>query len=493
MPVSRRDFLKLTGAALGTVGTGFALNQAKPTPQALAAADDPVLHLLNRITWGPRPDELERAQAIGFEAYLDEQLSPDTLDDSEMETRLASLPALNMDRRTVYRLEEHRVYMALVEGMILRAVYSKRQLLERMVEFWSDHFNIAAGDFAHELVGFQNRAIRPHALGNFRDMLFATAQSPAMLYYLDNFINVAEHPNENYARELLELHTLGVDGGYTETDVREVARAFTGWTVHDGTPTGFYFDLEVHDTGEKTVLGHRLPAGRGIEDGLHVLDIVARHPSTARFICRKLCVRFVSDNPPQSLVESAAAVWMANHGEIRPVLRHIFLSEEFRQSVGQKLRRPLDFFIGALRATGTEIHSYWVMDEMLAKLAQTPYGWGPPDGYPDTAPAWMTSSGLLARWNTALALTHTATSEADTGMTAHLYERIGEPTTVGELVDAVARQVFAAPLPAEARGPFIAFAADDGGPDTPVTHHLLSRKLSSLFALMLASVLYQWR
>ncbi len=493
MQVSRRTFLKLSGAAL----LGNAAGRWAPPPEAhvRAVAANPIWHLLNRITWGVRPEELARAEAIGYEAYLDEQLHPETIDDAEAEERLRALPVLWMDRRALYGLEdrEWRCYQALVRGMVVRAVYSKRQLLERMVDFWADHLNVAGDDFLPDRVIYDREVLRKHALGKFRDLILASAKSPAMLMYLDNYISEAQHPNENYARELLELHTLGVEGGYTETDVKEVARAFTGWTVHDGTPSGFYFDPEMHDDGEKHVLGHTLPAGRGIEDGLHVISLAVNHPSTARFLSRKLCIRFVSDNPPQSLVESTAALWQQTDGDIRQVLRHILTSQEFLQSAGQKLRRPLDFFVGALRATGTQISDFDEMEEMLSALGQVPYGWLPPDGYPDQAERWMSTGGLVARWNVAAHLTHRAYSHAWDNHPTELHTRVGQPQTVGELVDAVARQVFGAPPEAQTRALFVRFAADGAGAETPVTRHLLARKLASLYQLMLSSPSYQWR
>jgi uncharacterized protein (DUF1800 family) len=496
MPTSRREFFKLAGGALaGAALSGTLIQQVKAyraSPQ-LPAATDSLLHLLNRLSYGVRPAEVEHARQLGFETYLDEQLNPATIPDDDMDKRLEKMPILFMDRKTIYQTN-YRQPEVLVEGMIARAVYSQRQLLERMNEFWTDHFNIPGdSDQAGDLIILHRDIIRKHALGNFRDIAFGVAQSPAMLYYLNQAESDKEHPNENYARELLELHTLGVDGGYTETDVKEVARALTGWTVKDGTKTGFYFDKNMHDSDEKVILGHALPAGRGIEDGLAVLDLAVNHPATAHFICRKLCARFVSDQPPASLVESAAARWMETGGEIKPVLRHIFLSAEFAQSVGQKLRRPLDFFIGALRATGTEFRNYWTMYGMLEDLAQIPFGWHPPNGYPDAAGAWVNSGGLLARWNVAMDLTHRATSESDSGMNSHLMERIGSPQTVGQLVDNVAAQIFGAPLSEESRSPFINYASGEQGAATSVDARLLSRKLGTLYGLMLSSPLYQWR
>lgn len=464
----------------------------------------PVLQLWNRLSYGPRPEDVERGEGLGYAALLEEQLNPASLDDSACDQIMATFPILFMDRRTAHKLPspEWRTYLALTIGTVVRAVYSRRQLLERMVEFWSDHFNMPASDYSLHMIDLQNLALRPHALGNFQQMLIAVTKSPAMLYYLDNFANIKDAPNENYARELLELYTLGVDGGYTEQDVKEVARALTGWTVQDGARTGFYFDPDTHDTEAKTVLGHSLPAGRGIDDGYHVLNLVANHPATAQFICRKLCVRFVSDNPPQSLVDSMAAVWREQRGEIKPVLRHLFLSSEFQQAVGQKFRRPLDFFIGALRATGTQVTEVWSYYGFFEDLQQEPYGWHPPNGFPDVAGAWVTAGGMLARWNTAMRLTHFAHSDPNTadgwGLVTQLQPRIGTPATVGQLVDAVSRQVYGATLHADARNFYMHYLTDEPltttpATDRPLTKKILGHKAATLFGLMLAAPEYQWR
>jgi len=432
---------------------------------------------------------------MGIEAYIEEQLNPASIDDAAVESVLRMNPILEMDRQTIHRLQnkEYRAYMALARGFFDRAVQSKRQLHERMVEFWTDHFNAVHDDIFPDLVIMHREAIRPHALGTFRDLLFGTAHHPAMLYYLDNYLSDAEHPNENYARELLELHTLGVDGGYTERDVTEVARALTGWTIFNGTQDGFAFNPDMHDSGEKVILGHTLPAGRGIEDGLHVLSILANHPSTARFVCSKLCRRFISDFPPESIVASATDVWIQTEGDIASVMRHIVYSDEFWASGGQKLRRPLDFLTAALRATGTDLYDWGTLDAMVDELSQPPYGWQPPNGYPDVGGAWINTGALLGRWNAAMALTHDANSNPDSGATVRLNERVGYPQTVGELVDIVANQVYAAPLTDEARAPFIDYASDGGDADTQVDGRLLSRKTATLFGLMIAAPGFQWR
>jgi hypothetical protein len=489
MQSSRRDFFKLAGGAVAAATLGEALIESVSAFAAetqRSASSDPALHLLNRLSYGVLPEDMARLSEIGLAAYLEEQLAPETLDDSGMDDILRQLPILAMDRRTIFSLGfDGRVYNSVIQGMVFRAAWSRRQLYERMVEFWTDHFNIPAEDLVHDVAVLHHAVIRRHALGSFRDLVIGTAQSPAMLYYLDQTYSDKDHPNENYAR---------VDGGYTETDVKEAARALTGWTVHDGTNTGFHFNPEMHDSEAKTILGHDMPAGRGIEDGLHLISIVVNHHETARFLCKKLCIRFVSDTPPESLVESATQIWIDNAGEVIPVLRHIFQSDEFAQSAGQKLRRPLDFIVGALRITHTRFSNPWQMHEMLKDLAQTPYGWTSPDGYPDTATAWLSSSGLLARWNAAMSLTHDAYSDPESGLSNRLDQLIDSPQTVQDLIDTVATRVFGAPDLSDAeQASYVAFVGDGAGASASVTPKIIAGKLGMLFGLMLASPRYQWR
>ncbi len=494
MNLSRRQFLKLGGMTAAMVSLSQAdLTAWASAPPQIPAATNPALHLLNRIAYHVDSAELARAQSIGLVAYLEEQLHPETIDDGLADDQLRLLPLLGMSREDLYLVDSYRVEQAMIQGFVVRAVHSKRQLLERMTEFWADHFNVAGEDYARENAVFQHTVVRANALGNFRDMLFATAKSPAMLYYLDNFSSKAEHPNENYARELLELHTLGVDGGYTEQDVVGVARAFTGWTVHNGVADGFYFDDNNHDMGEKQILGHILPSGRGIEDGLHVLSILANHPQTAHHLSRKLCRRFISDNPPQSIIDSTVQVWVESGGDIKTILRHLFASDEFMASVGQKFRRPLDFVIGAFKATGTTLDSNWTLYELLSRSGQIPYHWGPPNGYPDAAGAWINTSSLLFRWNAAMYLAEEAYSDPYFEGDTQLRERIGNPDTIGLLVDRVAEQVFGVPLSPDLAAPFLAYVAEGEPADARLHTHTIASKLGTLYAFMLASPLYQWR
>jgi uncharacterized protein (DUF1800 family) len=326
----------------------------------------------------------------------------------------------------------------LAEERLIRAAYSERQLEEVLVDFWFNHFNVFAGKgrTAVYLPEYERDAIRPHVFGRFRDLLEATAKSPAMLFYLDNWMSVDPEAadrrvnangkrrglNENYARELLELHTLGVDGGYTQKDVNEIARALTGWTMSPpsrqnstrfggpGLPgranpgdEAFHFAPMFHDRGTKVVLGHTITSGGGIEDGERVLDIVASHPSTARFIATKLARRFVSDNPPASLVTRAAARFRETDGNLREVVRAIVTSPEFFAANARqaKVKTPLEFVVSAVRATGTEMTGARPLLNALRDLGMPLYGCQPPTGYDDTAETWISSGALVTRINVA--------------------------------------------------------------------------------------------
>lgn len=338
----------------------------------------------------------------------------------------------------------------LLSAKVARAVTSERQLAEVMTDFWENHFNvfIGKGQLRYYLPEYSERTIRPHSLGRFRDLLGSVAKSPAMLLYLDNAQSVADSGqptlggrgvgrgrvgaaivnrriqrmdpaqraaveqlqqrrprglNENYARELLELHTLGVDGGYTQQDVIEVARALTGWGVNPPRQggSGFSFRAQAHDAGPKVVLGHKLKAGRGMEDGEEVLDIVSRHPSTATFISRKLVIRFVSDEPPEDLVERAAATFRRTDGDIREVVRVIVTSPEFfsRAAYRAKVKSPFEVTVSALRALGASADTTPFSAGLVGRLGQPLYGHQAPNGWPETGAAWMNTGAILNRIN----------------------------------------------------------------------------------------------
>lgn len=492
--LSRRHFLKISGAFALLATWDF----SRP-PQAFAGlvgVNASNYHFLNRITYGVTAAELQRVGSMGQSAYLEEQLFPERM---KKKGDIKVSPILNKSFKALRRIDDpwNAPYMAFVEAMVDRAVSSPAQLRERMVEFWSDHFNVAADELIIESIEYQRAAIRPNAFGTFRDLLLATAKSQAMLYYLDNAYSVAEHPNENYAREVLELHTMGVDGGYTETDVRELARALTGWTTNWETGAFVFADWD-HDKGAKRVLGKSLPAGRGIEDGMDILNYLANHPSTANFVCRKLCVRFVSDQPPAALISRMASTWLSTGGDIKAILRVMFLSSEFAAAAGQKLRRPLDFAIGALRATGTTFTDFWTLYYGLSMLGQVPYDWDPPNGYPDVGAAWLNSNGLLARWTVAQFVTQNAYWEQVYNkrkgtMKTPLISLLGKPENAGALVDRVATLVFGAPVDGELRDSLVSFASAGTGASAPVSTALLNERGPTLFGLALSSPAFQWR
>ena len=416
-------------------------------PQYVApelSAPEVAEHLLSRVTFGARPEDRRRIAREGVAAFLDEQFDPGRLDDGALDQQLGRFdilqkaPGALAERMTEQRQARKRnaaleqappppggagagpkmrepgvkreVIVALAQAKVLRAAYSRRQLLEVMTDFWFNHFNVFAGkaEEAALLPAYEQEAIRAHALGTFPELLEATARSPAMLLYLDNWRSAAPRPfarkrrglNENYARELLELHTLGVDGGYTEKDIVEVARCFTGWTIAEPrTNPHFVFRPAMHDFGPKLVLGHALPAGRGEEDGEEVLRILARHPATARFIALELARRFVSDQPPPELVDRVAETYRRTGGDIRPMLRTIFESPEFwsRDALRAKVRSPLEMVAGSVRALEAKVDDPLPLARAVARMGEPLYLAQAPTGYPDGAQTWLSSGALLSR------------------------------------------------------------------------------------------------
>jgi uncharacterized protein (DUF1800 family) len=315
----------------------------------------------------------------------------------------------------------------LTEGKLLRAIYSTHQLQELLVDFWFNHFNVFMnkGSDRFTLPTYEREAIRPHVFGKFYDLLLETAKSPAMLFYLDNWQSVGNDTpsrprpfapkqekrglNENYGRELMELHTLGVDGGYTQQDVINVARCFTGWTIAGPRKGGgFEYNEKMHDKGEKVVLGHVISAGGGMNDGLKVLDILAHHPSTAHFISLQLARRFVADDPPPSLVNRMAATFLKTDGDLREVTRVMITSPEFwsQGAYRAKVKTPFEMVVSALRATNADVTSAFLLGQELNKLGEPLYRKIEPTGYPNANAEWVSSAGLLDRMNFAVALAH---------------------------------------------------------------------------------------
>lgn len=476
-----------------------------------------ILHLLNRSEFGPAPGEADRVRQMGPKAFLEEQLHPAGIDDSDLEKRLLQLPTLAMssaelignyppprksgkaksgatgiqptaapaggkqpdgmepepprnrqatlaEQRLAALEGPRRVLVELAREEVWRAVYSKRQLQEVMVQFWMNHFNIYAlkGPDRWLLTSFERDAIRPNALGKFEDLLIATAQNPAMLFYLDNWQSSAppladveklegrkipnegeQHQrvvfmrrgpfggpfgrpryrraprqkrkngkesrglNENYGRELMELHTLGVNGGYTQQDVIEVARCLTGWTIRRPRyEAEFFFNPRMHDYHPKLVLGHKFPAGRGMEDGQEVLHLLAHHPSTARFISTQLCRRFVADDPPQSVVDRASSAFKSTRGDIREVVAAILTSPEFNSPAAYraKVKSPLEYIASSLRALGADTDAGLPIIMALDRMGHPMFQYEAPSGYADRAGTWINSSTLVWRLNFSMLL-----------------------------------------------------------------------------------------
>jgi uncharacterized protein (DUF1800 family) len=376
-----------------------------PLPPASTVEASPAMRILSRVAYGPRPGDIARVERMGHEAYIAEQLNPEKIAESAAcKWRVGSLSdMLNTDTGLLFDEDDHRLVQALRQATTLRAVYSSKQLFERVAEFWSDHFNIYAfkGQGPQLKVVDDQSTIRKYAMGRFRDLLGASARSAAMLGYLDNTVNRKGVPNENYAREIMELHTLGVHGGYTQHDVKEVARCFTGWTSDKNWHRGrFLFDTSAHDDGAKQVLGITIPAGGGIRDGEHVLDILAKHPATAHHLATKLCIRFLGDAQKETVLHVASA-FLKTGGDIRETLRALLTPQNLIDAP-PILKRPYDYAVSALRALNADTDCGTGIQAHLESMGQPLFGWPMPNGYPEEARSWV--GGLVPRWNFALAL-----------------------------------------------------------------------------------------
>jgi uncharacterized protein (DUF1800 family) len=487
-------------------------------------ADQQVLQALNRLTFGPRPGDVTRVRQMGVDRWIAEQLSPERIPDRETERYVARFPSysqpintlqvqypsrmkvlnarrniapgqpavpMTRDDSVAVQTAERAAGRLVADIQMLRvgrALITDRQLQEVMVDFWENHFTVydrKGQQMRYYLAAYDREAIRPYALGKFRDLLGAVAHSPAMLFYLDNWESVADSTeptlvarpirrfpqsgprrfaanvnpaappvprrparglNENYGRELLELHTLGVDGGYTQQDVINVARALTGWSIErpqeirDG-DAGFVFRPAFHDAGSKVVLGHALPPGRGTEDGEDVLDIVARHPSTARFIATKLCRRFVSDSPSPALVAKAAATFTRSNGDIRQVLWTILTSPEFfsRAAYRTKVKSPFEVVVSALRAVNAEPDTTPRTTQLIARMGEPIFGHQAPNGYPETGESWMNTGAILNRINFGLTVAANRVSGASLDHWPAAPALMAAPR--GEQVDAVINEI----------------------------------------------------
>jgi len=402
--------------------------------------------LLGRATFGPRPGEPEALQASGAEAWLEAELARPADPDGGLARRLAGFPALAWDesaflegaelgrsmgrdtaqrKRTLAMLKRKALRTAaqVAGARVVRAVHGPAGLREVMVDFWSNHFSVDArkGFLAGLLPHYQREVLDRHALGRFEDLLLAVARSPAMLVYLDNWTSTravgsagrgrARGLNENYARELLELHTVGIDAGYTQRDVVETARVLTGWSLESRSRPVFRFRPFLHERGAKTVLGERVPGG-GQEEGEALLRRLARHPATARHLARKLAQRFVSDAPPPALVARAAERFLETEGDVPAVLRVVLLAPELADPAHRKVKTPLRLYASALRESGGEARGDRETLRVLARLGELPFFARTPAGFPETAEPWIDPGAMLERMRLGLALAGSGTSRA---------------------------------------------------------------------------------
>ncbi|WP_328462104.1 DUF1800 domain-containing protein [Actinoplanes sp. NBC_00393] len=453
------------GAAV-TLAPGMPATAAPSSSPASLLPADPLLHLLRRATFGPSPASIAEIRKLGAAAWLDRQLSPATIPDKVADGVVARLPLSGLtiaQIRSQVSTGKLKLYSwdpmwQLGFAAVGRAIWSERQLFEVMVDFWSNHLNVTApyGDVWDSRADYDRNVIRKYALGRFSDMLKASSRHPAMLTYLDNRYSTKAAPNENYGRELLELHTVGL--AYTEADVQNAARLLTGLTVDHATGL-FKFDSAIHATGAVRVLAFQhanTTPGGGASAALAMIDYLALHPVTARRIVTKLCVRFVADEPPAALITALVKIYLDNGSAIAPVLRALFTSAEFAASIGAKTRTPFEDLAATVRTlgygpatSGTKFLEslYW----MCREAGQAPLFWGPPNGYPDVAAAWASPSGLLVRWNFHLSIaagwwpdTLVKPASLATGMVGVV------PATYGALIAAVGiRLTGIAPTPAQ--------------------------------------------
>ena len=523
MSISRRRFLAAGGTAAAAGLAAPALG-AWPRPELAWAAGcsepmrdpSPALHLLSRASFGPSRSELARLERMGASAWLEEQLAWESIDDRAVDAALAPLESLGWSAAQIKSGQGRPIANELIAATLYRAVASRRQLYEVMVDLWSNHFNVWHPE---ELVArtktIDDREVfRKHALGSFRDLAQGSSASPSMMRYLNTVRNTRQGPNENFARELMELHVLGVDGGYTEADVKQVALCFTGWNIR-GEDWTWEFRSAEHALGSKVVLGKRIPEA-GADEGRMVIDHLVDQPACARHVARKLCRRFVADAPPDALVAQVAAAF-GRDGDIRAMLRVLFgstaFAEAWRLPAGggawqpAKIRRPIEHWAGAMRAL--EIDAGALLRELpqdayeqqdlaldgraefwLQRMDQLPFRWPSPDGYPDRGDWWSGMHVLLGRWNYAFELCDGRLWGIQPEL-LHQMKRDGVPSTPAEVVDYWSARTVFRPLSIVDRQRLILMLS--GGDAGPLPDSLLQQRLPLLVALLFDSPYFEWR
>jgi uncharacterized protein (DUF1800 family) len=454
---------------------------AKGTQVAAAAYDSALSKLVRRITNGVTASEMTLARKLGFQGYLEYQLNASKIDDTAVQTYVGTnYPYVSQDASQLYALDQGVLQAQLWNATLYRAAFSKRQLYERMAEFFSDHFNIEWGTVEYMKVPDERDVPRKYALGKFPDMVRASAHSPAMLEYLDNTRNRRGNVNQNYARELMELHTVGVDGGYTQDDVAELSRCLTGWTIASR-GVAFSFDPNGHDWGQKVVMGQVIPSqptnsGQlGLRDGDTMINYLVAHPNCAQFLSRKMTRWLLRYDPTEEQLASVSSVYASTGGDIPSMIRAI-LTPENLLAAPAKYRRPYSFVLACLRGTNPGILRLQnVTSTQLRSLGQTLFAWGPPDGYPDTSEYW--SGGALPRWNFASYLsTNTTDVPVDIG------RFMTTPTAAG-LVDAISVQLFGGEMPDPLRTQLVGYAQGAT---------LTTARAREVLALALSSSTFQW-
>lgn len=446
--VNRRSFLQYStvGAFAATMNPTLLL--ANNTPTKSLPYTPLATHILNRISFGINSESYDEFEQMGYKDYIDYQLNAEAIDDSEIEDYIAlNYPTVNMSTIEIFGLIQNETigqFEAAEElraATFLRAVYSKKQLLQVMTEFWNNHFSVYHfdGPIAFLKTQEDREVMRPLALSTFSEILHADAKSPSMVYYLDSFSSTKDAPNENYARELMELHTLGVDGPFNHQDIDEVARCFTGWTINNSNG-GFRFNSSNHDFDEKQVLGQTILAGGGLSDGEQVLDILAAQESTAAYLSEKLCRHFIADNPDKSIVESTTNVFISSNGDIKQCLRHILLSKHFLISRDMKLKRPFQYMTSAVRSlNGNILNDQFnrLTQGILSITGHLPFTWETPDGFPDEASHWESTTGMLFRWNFINIFSYGAMP----GYSYSLEDFISEPYTPENILSQISEKI----------------------------------------------------
>ena len=532
--ISRRDFLR------------FPANPAPTNPNFISPPSLAVI-ALTRLAFGFRPGDISAFNSLGsnnqarLDAYLDQQLNPNSINDSALEARLNSAGFTTLDKSLTQLWADHVVgsmsgslpTKELERATMMRAVYSKRQVAELLVDFWHNHFNMYGWSYAVRSVlpHFDQTVIRAHMLGNFRTLLEGVATHTAMLYYLDNYKSSNAGPNENWARELFELHTMGADSylgvmrqsdvptdgqgrpvGYVDDDVYEATRCFTGWSVRNsssnptiGNTGEFFYRAEWHDRFQKFVLGEFLPADQAdMKDGRDVLDLLATHPATAQHICRKLCIRFISDNPPQSLVDSAANIFMqyaSANDQLKRVCRHIMRSTEFQNSWGNKIKRPFEGIASMLRATNADIPLQ--IDDSFGDslmwqfklIGQRLFSWKAPNGYPDQFANWQGSTSLVMRWRLINWLTDKRDGNGDYYIDIYAQHPAGILTS-NDIVDHWINRILGRTIPNADRNKLVEFMAQGITPtlELPLaTDDSVQNRLRALVGLIMLSPEFHWR